>query len=258
MIRLGLQLALRSGREALVRLLVTAAAVGGRRRRCCSACSPSYHALPGQRNRPCWSCTTGPRPCPDALARRTALAVRTTAWTSTRGRRIERARRGRRSAPQRAGACRGSPRLPRRRRVLRLAGAGRACCATVPRRPARPTGSPARWPERSATRHSTGPTTWRSSSGTRRRADWSRLPRQPGGSTADPGTRSDGRGSVHPVLPVRVRDRRARRAVAHADADQHRHPAGRGPPRRNASPRCAWSGATRRRHQRDRRRSTRW
>jgi len=62
MLRLGLQLSLRSGREAMVRLLITAAAVAGRRRGCSWACSrsstpsrptPTSRAGPARRARRC-------------------------------------------------------------------------------------------------------------------------------------------------------------------------------------------------------------
>ena len=66
MLRLGLQLTLRSGREALVRLVITAAAVavGVALLLCVLA---EFHAFQANANQPCWSCTTGasvPSPLP--------------------------------------------------------------------------------------------------------------------------------------------------------------------------------------------------
>jgi hypothetical protein len=59
MIRLGLRLSLQSGREALIRLLLTTAAVGiGAALLFCVLAD--YHAFQVSNNRQCWECTHGP------------------------------------------------------------------------------------------------------------------------------------------------------------------------------------------------------
>ena len=58
MFRLGLQLTLRSGREALVRLLVTAAAVAVGVALLFGVLA-EFHAFQANANQPCWSCTQG-------------------------------------------------------------------------------------------------------------------------------------------------------------------------------------------------------
>src|ERR1700757_5060875 len=58
MFRLGLQLALHSGREALVRLLITAAAVAVGVALLLSVLA-EFHAYQTNANQPCWSCTQG-------------------------------------------------------------------------------------------------------------------------------------------------------------------------------------------------------
>ena len=59
MIRLGLRLSLQSGREALIRLLLTTAAVGiGAALLFCVLAD--YHAFQVSNNRQCWECTQGP------------------------------------------------------------------------------------------------------------------------------------------------------------------------------------------------------
>jgi len=59
MIRLGLRLSLQSGREALIRLLLTTAAVGiGAALLFCVLAD--YHAFQASNNRQCWECTQGP------------------------------------------------------------------------------------------------------------------------------------------------------------------------------------------------------
>jgi hypothetical protein len=65
MLRLGLRLTLRSGREALVRLVITAAAVavGVALLLCVLA---EFHAFQANANQACWSCTTG-APVPSSL-----------------------------------------------------------------------------------------------------------------------------------------------------------------------------------------------
>src|SRR5215469_2598341 len=65
MLRLGLELTLRSGREALVRLLITAAAVavGGA---LLLGVLAEFHAFQANANQPCWSCTQG-EPVPATL-----------------------------------------------------------------------------------------------------------------------------------------------------------------------------------------------
>jgi hypothetical protein len=58
MFRLGLQLTLRSGREAMVRLLVTAAAVAVGVALLLGVLA-EFHAYEANANQPCWSCTQG-------------------------------------------------------------------------------------------------------------------------------------------------------------------------------------------------------
>jgi hypothetical protein len=66
MLRLGLQLSLRSGREAMVRLLITAAAVAVGVALLLGVLA-EFHAFQANANQPCWSCTQGasvPAPLP--------------------------------------------------------------------------------------------------------------------------------------------------------------------------------------------------
>jgi hypothetical protein len=64
MLRLGLQLTLRSGREALVRLVITAAAVAVGVALLLGVLA-EFHAFQANANQPCWSCTVGaPVPLP--------------------------------------------------------------------------------------------------------------------------------------------------------------------------------------------------
>ncbi len=64
MVRLGLQLTLRSGREALVRLVITAAAVAVGVALLLGVLA-EFHAFQANASQPCWSCTTGaPVPSP--------------------------------------------------------------------------------------------------------------------------------------------------------------------------------------------------
>jgi FtsX-like permease family protein len=65
MFRLGLQLTLRSGREAIVRLLVTAAAVAVGVALLLGVLA-EFHAFQVNANKPCWSCTQG-APVPSTL-----------------------------------------------------------------------------------------------------------------------------------------------------------------------------------------------
>ncbi len=58
MLRLGLRLTLRSGREAMVRLLVTAAAVAVGVALLLGVLA-EFHAFQANASQPCWSCTTG-------------------------------------------------------------------------------------------------------------------------------------------------------------------------------------------------------
>jgi len=58
MLRLGLQLSLRSGREAMVRLLITAAAVAVGVALLLGVLA-EFHAFQANANQPCWSCTQG-------------------------------------------------------------------------------------------------------------------------------------------------------------------------------------------------------
>jgi hypothetical protein len=65
MLRLGLQLTLRSGREALVRLVITAAAVAAGVALLLGVLA-EFHAFQANANQACWSCTTG-APVPSSL-----------------------------------------------------------------------------------------------------------------------------------------------------------------------------------------------
>jgi hypothetical protein len=65
MLRLGLQLTLRSGREALVRLLITAAAVAVGVALLLVVLA-EFHAFQANANQACWSCTTG-APVPSSV-----------------------------------------------------------------------------------------------------------------------------------------------------------------------------------------------
>jgi len=71
MLRLGLQLTLHSGREALVRLLVTTAAVAVGVALLLGVLA-EYHAFQAESNTPCWSCTVG-SPVPSPLPARGEL-----------------------------------------------------------------------------------------------------------------------------------------------------------------------------------------
>jgi hypothetical protein len=68
MLRLGLQLTLRSGREALVRLVITAVAVAVGVALLLGVLA-EFHAFQANANQPCWSCTQGspvPSPLPSS------------------------------------------------------------------------------------------------------------------------------------------------------------------------------------------------
>jgi hypothetical protein len=65
MVRLGLQLTLRSGREALVRLVITAAAVAVGVALLLGVLA-EFHAFQANASQPCWSCTAG-QPIPAKL-----------------------------------------------------------------------------------------------------------------------------------------------------------------------------------------------
>jgi hypothetical protein len=65
MLRLGLQLTLSSGREAVVRLLITAAAVAVGVALLLGVLA-EFHAFQADANQPCWSCTSG-APVPSTL-----------------------------------------------------------------------------------------------------------------------------------------------------------------------------------------------
>ena len=65
MLRLGFQLTLHSGREAVVRLLITAAAVAVGVALLLGVLA-EYHAFQANANKPCWSCTQG-APVPGTL-----------------------------------------------------------------------------------------------------------------------------------------------------------------------------------------------
>ena len=58
MVRLSLQLALRSGREGLLRLLITAAAVAVGVALLLGVLA-EFHAFQANARQPCWSCTQG-------------------------------------------------------------------------------------------------------------------------------------------------------------------------------------------------------
>lgn len=66
MLRLGLQLTLRSGREAFVRLAITAAAVAVGVALLLGVLA-EFHAFQAQSSQPCWSCTQGQAPLPRTL-----------------------------------------------------------------------------------------------------------------------------------------------------------------------------------------------
>ena len=224
MIRLGLQLALRSGREALVRLLVTAAAVAHRRGRCCSACSPNTTGTRPTRDRPCWECTQG------TVQALTLAPAGQPGWLWNysqdiyQGRTIERLDvaalgPGAPVAPGHVRDARPPASTTPRRRWPR-------CCA-----PCRPTnwatGSPARSPAPSAPAGLPARTSWRSSSATRR-PSWPRCP-APSGSPRS--TTAPGPGAVHRRSTSSGSASGARAAGTDADADRHRDPDGRGPAR---------------------------
>jgi hypothetical protein len=65
MLRLGLRLTLRSGREALVRLVITAAAVAAGVALLLGVLA-EFHAFQANASQPCWSCTTG-APVPSSV-----------------------------------------------------------------------------------------------------------------------------------------------------------------------------------------------
>ena len=69
MIRLGLRLALRSGREGLVRLVITTVAVGIGVAMLLGVLA-EFHAFQVQSSQPCWSCTQGESPVPSRLPAR--------------------------------------------------------------------------------------------------------------------------------------------------------------------------------------------
>ena len=71
MFRLGLQLTLRSGREALVRLVVTTVAVAVGVALLLGVLA-EFHAFQTQSNQPCWACTSG-SPVPSTLPARGEL-----------------------------------------------------------------------------------------------------------------------------------------------------------------------------------------
>ncbi|HEY6790409.1 MAG TPA: FtsX-like permease family protein, partial [Trebonia sp.] len=69
MIRLGLRLALRSGREGLVRLVIMTVAVGIGVAMLLGVLA-EFHAFQAQSSQPCWSCTQGATPVPQPLPAR--------------------------------------------------------------------------------------------------------------------------------------------------------------------------------------------
>jgi hypothetical protein len=68
MLRLGLQLTLRSGREGIVRLAITAIAVAIGVALLLGVLA-EFHAFQAQSDQPCWSCTQGEYPLPASLPR---------------------------------------------------------------------------------------------------------------------------------------------------------------------------------------------
>ena len=226
MLRLGLQLTLRSGREALVRLVITAAAVAVGVALLLGVLA-EFHAFQANASQPCWSCTTG-APVPATLPAHGEL------WNDSvdfyQGQTITRLdvaalgagrtgaaghlelpaageyyaspalaallqhgarRRARRPVPRATG------RDDRRRRAERARGAGHLHRVHARR-----------------VHRITPPKALNAIGGTRWVTSIVTAPRARG---------------VHPVLPVRVRGRRAGGAVPDAGADQHGHPAGGGP-----------------------------
>ena len=145
MLRLGLQLTLRSGREALVRLVVTAAAVAVGVALLLGVLA-EFHAFQAKSNQACWSCTTG-APVPATLPAHGEL------WNDSvdfyQGQTLTRLDVAALGAG-RAGAA-GHLAAAGPRAVLRVARAGRAAAARCPPTSSA-TGSPAPWSGRSATR----------------------------------------------------------------------------------------------------------
>ena len=223
MFRLGLRLTLHSGREALHP--ADRDHGGGRDRAwpCCSAVLADFHAFQANSNRPCWECTQG------AALPAARFRLGGELWNYSadyyQGQTIERldlAALG----PGRAGPAGHLP-AARPRAVRRLAGAGRAA-AHACRATSWATASRARWP---------GPIGAPGAVRAGRAGDLRRLPAVGAGRGARHQRRHarspprPGPGGLHPVLPVRVRRRRARGAVPRPHPDRHRDPAGRGPPR---------------------------
>ena len=219
MIRLGLQLTLHSGREAFTRLLLTTVAVALGVAVLLGVFA-EFHAFQADANRSCWECTQGAT-VPKALGTRGEL------WNYSadfyQGRTIERL--------DLAALGSGAPVPPG---VSRLPGPGQyyaspalaALLRTVPRDelgdrfPGTMIGT-------IGDAALTGPDELAIYVGY-----------QPSSLAAVPGTQlvtdpagHAGTGGLHPVLPVRVRRRRARGAVPHLDPDRHGHPAGGGAPR---------------------------
>ena len=219
MLRLGLQLTLRSGREALVRLLITAAAVAVGVALLLGVLA-EFHAFQANANQAVLVLHAGRRrPC-------RTLPAHGELWNNSvdfyQGQTISR-----------LDVAALGPNAPVPPGITRLPAPGEyyaspALAALLATVPADQLGE--RFP---GTLIGTigqaalnGPATWPSTSGTRRRRS-ARSP-APVGHLDQHRARA---GGVHPVLPVRVRDRRARGAVPHAGADQHRHPARRRPAR---------------------------
>ena len=126
MIRLGLQLVLASGREALTRLLVIAAAVAVGVALLLGVLA-EFHAFQADSNRPCWECTnTAALPDASPLSRPGGELQR----GLLPGTEHRAARRG----PPRTECAGAAGHLPASSagRVLRLAGAGARCSRTVP------------------------------------------------------------------------------------------------------------------------------
>ena len=228
MLRLGLRLTLRSGREALVRLLITAAAVAVGVALLLGVLA-EFHAFESNANKPCWSCTQG-------AAVPSTLPAHGELWNNSvdfyQGQTISR-----------LDVAALGPDAPVPPGVTHLPPAGDyyaspALAALLRTVPADELGE--RFPGKMI-----GTIGQAGLDGAgdlaiyigHTPAQLSKHPRHPVGHVDQPRA---GPAGVHPVLPVRVRDRRARGAVPHAGADQHRHQAGRRPARgavRRAPPR---------------------
>ena len=142
MIRFGLRLTLRGGPEAAIRLVVIAAAVA-LGRRAAAGHARSINAVDAQNVRYAWlQHRDAGRDSAGAVVRRIPLWGCTAAPNFFDGEQIARVDVAA-TGPPLAGAA-GHPGAARAGGVLRLAGAGRACCAR-PRRRSSATGYPGGW-----------------------------------------------------------------------------------------------------------------